>query len=370
MIGNVNKSIVHKPDSFISFNQYTDSYVLPHKSKLGTWGLGGVLDNKRNYIENSGFIGWTTFGGSYDFDKYSISDDEVIWFGNLINHWGHFIVDNLSRMWWILENESSEKKIVYVSESDSVHQNILRFFEILGIGLERLIRVTSVTRFKSIIIPDYSKTEDFYSDRFTSIFNKVIGSCDYAGISQPNKLMGKIYLSRQSFSSAKGRELGEDLVELLFSDCGYNIIYPENLSLDEQIFMWNNSDEIVCFNGTIPLNICFCRNKNLRLCVLNKTSRLHQNIYDFLSIFKLNHINIIDAYFKDSDRYVESLGGGPFIMKVTDDVTAYLGGHKGVDFNDCDLNKYKLNPMRRKVFLYKFLLVRTAKKIVKSFLKI
>lgn len=78
-------------------------------------------------------------------------------------------------------------------------------------------------------------------------------------------------------------------------------VAPEKLSLEEQIYIWNNADEIACINGTIPLNVVFSKNKNLKLTVLNKTSISHENPYILLQFreIKADFIGVYKEPFKN-----------------------------------------------------------------------
>ncbi|WP_224360177.1 hypothetical protein, partial [Klebsiella michiganensis] len=98
-----------------NFESYSEGFILPYKKKSNSWGIGGVLSENRKYINNSGYNGWTSFGGEYEFEDFDISEREVIWLGVIINHWGHFLVDNISRLWFSLESKG-KYHIAYVSE--------------------------------------------------------------------------------------------------------------------------------------------------------------------------------------------------------------------------------------------------------------
>ncbi|HBW8335974.1 MULTISPECIES: glycosyltransferase family 61 protein [Klebsiella pneumoniae complex] len=347
-----------------NFESYSEGFILPYKKKSNSWGIGGVLSKKRKYLNNSGYNGWTSFGGEYEFEDFDISEREVIWLGVIINHWGHFLVDNISRLWFSLE--SKEKyHIAYVSEDFDLHDNMIRFFELLGIDKTRLIRVTNPTQFKKIIVPDYSKTDSTYSLKYKNIFDEIILNSNYENVSdQVRNLSGKIYFSRRNFKSASSREYGEETIEYIFKKLNCDVVYPELLNLDEQIYLWNNSTEIVCMNGTIPLNVVFCRNHKTKLTILNKTSRVHKNIYDFIKIFSIKHVIFVDVFNSFSDRYVKNLGGGPFVLEVTPKLRHYSKLNEGVD-----IPKYKKNKIGKYIFLYRFLIKRTLKNAVKRMLR-
>lgn len=132
----------------------------------------------------------------------------------------------------------------------------------------------------------------------------------------------KIYLSRCHFKNAMRKEMGEKNIESLFRQNGFNVYYPESLTLDDQIAMFKNADTIACVNGTIPLNVVFGRN-SLNLIVLNKTSLPHKNLIkvaDYIDI-KPTYIDVYREPIKGHPRY---LGEGPFWLITTDKLKAYF----------------------------------------------
>ncbi|SBI13253.1 glycosyltransferase family 61 protein [Klebsiella variicola] len=343
-----------------------DGFILPHRKDHTVWGIGGVLDGNQNYIPVSGYDGWFPFGGKYEFDSDSViyQDEEVIWFGIFTYHWGHFLVDNVSRMWYVLKN--TNHKIAYVPKSKDMDSNFIEFFKALGINEDRLIPIRIPTKFKTIFIPEYSKSDYSYSDDFTHIFDKIVKTILSNDKIVNDAVPKKIYLSRLSFKDAKSKEYGEERIEKFFLNNGYSIYYPEKMSLLEQVRMWNTCETIACINGTIPLNICFCRNKNIELIVLNKSSIPHTNLFDFQKIFDLPNIVYFDCFSNKYDRYVKSLGNGPFILKLTKEMQLYvLNNKKNVFENETIIYKAK-----EFCFFVKRLCSLMMIKLIKSYLRV
>lgn len=359
---NAKVELVNRP---CSVEIYRNAYILPHKKDHSVWGIGGVLDEMGNYVVNSGYDGWFPFGGKYDFDESQISfyDEDIIWFGIFTYHWGHFLVDNVSRMWYVVNNYNNER-IAYVSKGKEIDSNFEDFFIKLGIPAKNLLPIKKPSKFRRVIIPEYSKTDYKYFSEFTHIFEKVISVA--LNQSKPIHLKSKVYLSRLSFRDAQNKEFGEKRIEDFFVEQGFLVLYPEKMSLTEQIVMINNSDTIACINGTIPLNICFLENKNLELIVLNKSAIPHSNLFDFQKIFKISKVSYFDIFNKRYDKYVKSLGNGPFVLQLTKELVEYVSKTPNYDY----LNNGMTYKVQEKIFFYKRLFILLTIKLVKKILTI
>jgi len=79
----------------------------------------------------------------------------------------------------------------------------------------------------------------------------------------------KIFLSRKNAN--KIRNYNEDEVKDVFINMGFAVVYPETLSVKEQITMFNNAKYIVGGSGAAFTNILFC-NKNCKCIVFAKSS--------------------------------------------------------------------------------------------------
>ena len=61
------------------------------------FGLGGVADENGQYVELSGFP--ERIGKGYAFENPVYKDEKVVYCGYLVNHWGHFLIEGVTRLW-------------------------------------------------------------------------------------------------------------------------------------------------------------------------------------------------------------------------------------------------------------------------------
>ena len=89
-------------------------------------------------------------------------------------HWGHFIIDYLSRLWDVSQYEMH--KIAYIPwlYGSNIDGNIKTCLDYLGIT-DRLVPIIKPTRFRKVIVaaPAMSFAWEFDSEKFQSVVNKI-----------------------------------------------------------------------------------------------------------------------------------------------------------------------------------------------------
>ncbi len=326
-----NEYQMYKNEKGLEILEISNGIILPRKysEEAPNWGLGGVCDQENVFVKTSEYHGgWAEHGGVYNWGKEEYIDEEVIYFGLFFNHWGHFLVDLIGRLWYYVKNNVAVKyKLAYIGE-DEPGGNFCEFFELLGIRSEQLIHVTVPTRFRKVVIPEVScRPCIWYTKEFQSIFDSIVDRVKKTGyIPVGFEKCNKVYFSRLGFKKAQNTEVGEKLIARWLEINGYQLISPEKLSLRDQIYIWNHAKEIVCLNGTIPINVAFSQNSNLKLIVLNKTSLVHKNLDLFLLMRKCN-VSILDVYYEPFKKYPKSIGEGPFLIHITKDIEQFSQAH-------------------------------------------
>lgn len=113
---------------FLKIQDIEGGLVLPNRPSKGyLFGKGGVLDKNYKYLPLSGIYSKagridaqkekyeTYFGDGGLSSEISIQemDEEVIYLGYIFNHWGHFLVDCSTRLWYLLENWDHKKRLCF-----------------------------------------------------------------------------------------------------------------------------------------------------------------------------------------------------------------------------------------------------------------
>ncbi|MDD3417201.1 MAG: glycosyltransferase family 61 protein [Lachnospiraceae bacterium] len=302
----------------LKIKEVKEGIILPakeDKKKEKLWCIGGVVDKLGEFVEESITENVNLFGGIYDFDEKNIiaSNETVVFMGPFLSHWGHFICDQISRLWYVLDNPK-KYKIAYCgwnwgSENTDVWGNYLEFFELLGIPKENLINVKKPTKYKEVIIPEISfYMNKYYTIEFKNIFKKIVSNVK---LEQNIEKYDLIFYSRGKFDFAKGRERGEKTFEKIFEKNGYKIIEPELLTLSQQIYYLQNCKKMVATSGSITHNLLFAQ-KEIEVTILNKMYLMnnYQMVIDNMSNAK---ITCVDVY---ANIFPVCFGLGPFYMRL------------------------------------------------------
>lgn len=302
--------------------------VLPQRKQDNgpMWGLGGVCDSRNDFVALSAYDGgWATHGGSYPWTEEVYVDCDVLYFGMYFNHWGHFLIDLMGRLWYFAQANQQFPgiKLAYLGE-EIPQGNFLEIFSLLNIRQEDLLHITTPTRFRNVVVPEFScKSCQWYSSEYQAVFDAMITRVEQEAY-VPSALAPakKIYFSRRSFGKAKASEFGEEQLEHWLSCNGFTAVGPETLTVRDQIYLWNHAEEIACLDGSIPMSIAFSRNPQLKLTIFHKTSLEHLNVELFL-LMRPCDVTLLDVWCEPLKGYPKNIGAGPFLLHLGEDARSY-----------------------------------------------
>lgn len=290
--------------------------ILPSKEDTRSigkklWAIGGVLDMAGDFVTLSEL--GSLWGGKYDYgsDEELLIDEDVLFMGPFIAHWGHFICDEISRLWYYTKHHDKDLKIAYCSwafgqdiTDFNIYGNFLELLHLIGITDSQLINVTVPTRFRKIIIPEVSfVSRQYYTAEYLHLIKTIISNIQPGN--PPN--YKKVYFTRQNYSEAQNKEYGEAEIADFFKENGYKLLVPESLTVSEQIYYFQNCKTVAMISGTISHNLVFS-SPGIQATILNKMSidNDYQIIVDHIANAEITYI---DAFFKGLPVL---FGAGPF----------------------------------------------------------
>ena len=316
----------------LSFKIVSNGVVLPYR-KGGdfAYGMGGVLDEKGDFVIESAFslpmntsrrIDW---GGAYPYSEgdCTCSSETVIFAGFLNNNeWGHFLVDWSVRLWYALEKDDTSRILFCTRGRDELHPNILRAISLAGIDTDRILLLKKgdrPARYARIILPEPSLTWEGYTDEYRLLFDRIRQSD--AVRSSETEQHDRIYLTRTKLKHRK--EFGEEILEKIFSENGFFIVSPENLSVEQQVFLMSHCREVACLEGTAAHNVLFS-DPGIRQIILEKSGIRNMRQF-FINDCCDNEVFYVGAYpdtcFRERDTE------GPFLVGMTKEAEDFFDAY-------------------------------------------
>ncbi|MBO6603050.1 MAG: DUF563 domain-containing protein [Roseicyclus sp.] len=228
-----------------------DAVIVPNAR--GDGGLG-VLDAKGLFVPES-----TIFRGDVALFSPPAPIEPVehiagthLFAGIMSWHFGHFLVESLSRLWPIHAPPESFDSLLFVPKGPADRDRVetgfqAEFLDILSPGVRRQV-LTRPTRVDRLIVPEQGFGTGAL-ETGTPEFRLFLQSRTWP---EPEANSPKrLYVSRAGLSKTKkGRILGDVALEQYLSDRGFRVLRPERLSLTEQISLYRGAKRIIFDDGS------------------------------------------------------------------------------------------------------------------------
>lgn len=295
--------------------------VLPRKNKNErdkNFSLGGVLNEKLEFIEESKEY---DFGGGYDINVNDIEEinEEVIYLGRGYPHYGVVMIDLIRRLYFKYTNEGKKFKLCFLGihcEKGTFGKAEKKSWELLGeMGLKRddFIDIRKPTKFSMVYIPEPGfEYEKYYHKEFLIPYKIIQDKV------KPRNAK-KLYLSRRKMDTIK--EVGEDIIEKFFSINGFKIIYPDELSIQEQVEWLKGAEVIASVECTASHNILFCV-PGTKQIVIRKYTRIEPRHFLFNELMN-SKVTYIDCMFNFIPGFPIHYDIGPFCMLFNKNISHF-----------------------------------------------
>lgn len=167
------------------------------------------------------------------------------------NHFGHAILEGLTRIWATNYLHLTLKKdIKFIVYEGYLRRHTEDLLALAGVPLERIIHASPHDIVERLIVPDAAMRTHRSITKLQSGVWETMAS--QFGSEKPTRM---IYLSRRK---AKDRRLkNEPEIEKTFAEHGYEIVIPEELSVPEQIRLARESKSLAGCVGSQMYLSCF-----------------------------------------------------------------------------------------------------------------
>jgi capsular polysaccharide biosynthesis protein len=169
-------------------------------------------------------------------------DGPTIFAGYLFAHFGHFLLESLSRLW--LARERPDHRLVWCLMGDFTEYTPWqgKILDLLGVRNEALF-LRSPTRFERLLIPEqgYVIQDTFHRQH-----------ADFLGVVEPAPMRrgNRCWISRSRLSPESGGLQDEEEVESRLARRGWQIFHPQDHSITEQLGFLSSSETIAGLPGS------------------------------------------------------------------------------------------------------------------------
>lgn len=151
----------------------------------------------------------------------------AILLGSVYGHFGHFLLEGLSRTWALAQLDPDLPVVVF--EHEPLHPWQLTILSALGVTEDRVIQLAEPRRFDRLLVP--ARAYDLHQGAAPELADAwaAIGARFRRPTASP-----RLYLSRSRFRNRRVMRNEQD-VERLFERHGFDVVHPERLPIAEQI---------------------------------------------------------------------------------------------------------------------------------------
>ena len=234
-------------------------------------------------------------------------DSCYIYGGRVHSHYGHFIINTLPRLWPLAVGRQPDLKILChdsaTPESWFTVPFIATILKALGLTPDNFVVFTRPTRLRRVIVPQTSlgeQTHGYYCFRaLCHRISMMIGGGNERVERTP------VYLSKTKLAGGVGRIRNEFELEAALHKSGVEILYPELLTISEQIALFAQPRVIMGTTGSAFHSSIFSPPRSKIIC-LNQIHNVNSN---FAIIDRLNG-NTSEYYYQKNTTVTNDSASG------------------------------------------------------------
>lgn len=216
-------------------NQSGQRKIVPYS--IGAWTQSGDAIGEAQLFRNN----WVSH--AVDFQQACDQHNEPFIYGGFIfKHYGHFLVETLSRIWAIT---NSGKKILWVADPST--SRFTRYqkeiFDLIGIEEKRHHVLQNPTKFLDLEIPTVGAV-------LPSLYHPMHANELAIYPFQTPKSGRRVWLSRSRLNDIKSKAVNEAIFEDVLVRQGWIILHPQEMSVKDQLFELSDAEIISGFDGS------------------------------------------------------------------------------------------------------------------------
>lgn len=295
IIGEPLRLVSHNDLYFVPYhevrNVFQDGLFLPN-GKI--WRASATIHTKeeQHFVKSKSTL-------SIDRYDFKTVDYPVLYLGFLSGHYGHFLLESLSRCWVLLENwRDYGGKVLFHRDKDHSGLDDLPIWardllDCMDLAESDFVCSDEPLLLKNVTVPDpMFKIRSMAHEglaNFFSYFRKMLmpGNCE--------KSTRPLYLSRTRLGTGQRKIAGEKYLENLLENSGFEIFHPQEKSIKDQIIKFNQHDTIVGFQGSAFHNILFADKPKKNIIFTRANPNANFVLCDQLNQANSTYINAVKA---------------------------------------------------------------------------
>jgi hypothetical protein len=218
---------------------------------------------------------------------------EVVWVGPLQQHFGHFLLEGISRLWFLRERE----QIALTLPENPFRAPPFRddFLDGLGRSSRDFLFPRRPTWFSRVVVPAQSLTYRGSAHRAhrtvaQSVAHRLCGDL-------PERSDRPVYLTRQFLPAESRRSASEATLVRELERRDFLVVSPERIGLREQVKLFERHSLIVGMMGSAFHTLLLARRQPDRVGYLVRTDHLHDQypVLDALNRTPSAYIGCLDV---------------------------------------------------------------------------
>ena len=194
----------------------------------------------------------------FDFEAWA-PEQNYLYVGVMNPHYGHFIVNSLSRFCWALQNRPPGMNLLchcpIPLHALKTFPFIRDIFDQIDIDLAQFCTFDTRTRIQNVYVPETGFREQF---AIHPDFRKLCLSIGSRLVKFPAQASNIVYLSKARLKGGVGLLDAEAELEEQARLVGCQIVYPETLSFRDQLEIFANAKVIIGTVGSALHTSVFC----------------------------------------------------------------------------------------------------------------
>lgn len=187
-------------------------------------------------------------------------------YGGVINpHYGHFLVETLSRAWLLRRRADLPVLWHAANKRDVLPAWYREILAMLGIPEERCRTVRRPTSVERIVLPDAGCVIERWLDPQQA---RALAVFPFAEFPRRGR---RVWLSRSRLPEGFARVEGEAEMEACLAEAGWTVIHPETLPVWQQLAAMAEAEEIAGFEGSAFHTLLLARDVRARVTLYRRS---------------------------------------------------------------------------------------------------